>query len=213
VEDHDGKIMVDIVGLMAATFLKMQKYQFKIRNNQNEIKEEIDNLKSKLFVVSTKVKRCLESKSSLIIPNSTADLLMDHLSDDDKNAIECQRKPLKLYNYQQKAVEKFRGDNIIVVLGTGMGKTLIAVKAIEHVMRTKQSAKIMFVVPNNSLLEQQANYVRKHLTLKDGEQVTISTLAAELTYRFDNNQWEEVVSVSDVMMGTPQVFYDAVSYG
>src|SRR3989338_5596052 len=66
-------------------------------------------------------------------------------------------------DYQQKIFETCKGKNCLVVLPTGIGKTLVALMlAIERLQKFPES-KILFLAPTRPLAEQHLNYFRKHL--------------------------------------------------
>ena len=49
--------------------------------------------------------------------------------------------------YQTECLQRTIPQNTIVNLPTGMGKTLIAIRTIDHFRRVAPSSKIVFVVP------------------------------------------------------------------
>ena len=51
-------------------------------------------------------------------------------------------------------------ENVIVNLGTGLGKTLIAVRTFDHFARLDRSKLTLFVVPKVAIVEQQAEVMR-----------------------------------------------------
>ena len=71
--------------------------------------------------------------------------------------------------YKVELLEKAKMKNIIVYLGTGSGKTFIAVMLIKH-MRDElaQKKKVIFLANNVALLEQQAEVISKMTGLKTG---------------------------------------------
>merc|ERR1712087_523009 len=64
--------------------------------------------------------------------------------------------------YQKEAFQKRISQNTIVLLPTGLGKTLIAIMVIDHYLAQKPKKKILFIVPTVALVKQQANYCRKY---------------------------------------------------
>src|SRR3989338_5358744 len=65
--------------------------------------------------------------------------------------------------YQQKIFETAKSTNTLVVLPTGLGKTLIALMlAIERKNKFPLS-KILFLAPTKPLVEQHFEYFKKHL--------------------------------------------------
>ena len=66
-------------------------------------------------------------------------------------------------------LEKAKQKNIIVYLGTGSGKTFIAVMLIKHMRDLLgRNKKVVFLVNNVALLEQQAQVIRDFTGLATG---------------------------------------------
>lgn len=66
---------------------------------------------------------------------------------------------------QRAALDALIKENLIINLKTGGGKTLIAVLAVEHFLKTKPAKKIMLVVPTRVLVPQQAQYIQKEVDI------------------------------------------------
>ena len=66
-------------------------------------------------------------------------------------------------DYQQKIFETCKEKNCLVVLPTGLGKTLIALMlAIERIKKFP-GERILFLAPTKPLAEQHLNFFKKHL--------------------------------------------------
>lgn len=83
----------------------------------------------------------------------------------------------------------------LVVLPTGLGKTVIAVLSIAETLRTKRG-KILFMAPTKPLVEQHARFLKKHLV---AEPPTLFT--GEVAPAKRKQMWE----TSQVIVATPQV--------
>lgn len=66
-------------------------------------------------------------------------------------------------DYQQKIFETCAGKNCLVVLPTGLGKTLIALMLAIRRIEEFPDEKIVFLAPTRPLAEQHFNYFKKHL--------------------------------------------------
>jgi len=66
--------------------------------------------------------------------------------------------------YQQKIFETARSHNTLVVLPTGLGKTLIALMLAIERKKAFPLSKILFLAPTKPLIEQHFEYFKKHLT-------------------------------------------------
>ena len=118
-----------------------------------------------------------------------------------------QRPPSKsLRPYQEACVEHAIAEHTIINLGTGLGKTLIAVKVIDHFRRLHPGQHVLFVVPNTALVPQQAEAVRQ-----DGHaSPRVAELCGSTLDSWGAAAWEACLRANDVLLGTPQTFYNAI---
>ena len=65
--------------------------------------------------------------------------------------------------YQQKIFESCIRKNCLVVLPTGLGKTLIALMLTVERMKKFPGEKVVFLAPTKPLAEQHLNYFKKNL--------------------------------------------------
>jgi superfamily II DNA or RNA helicase/dsRNA-specific ribonuclease len=104
------------------------------------------------------------------------DLEAEEGADDEKKESGLESIINKARNYQTHFFELAKKRNIIVHLGTGMGKTLIAVLLIKHYLEledrrgtsadsnmTAKKERIVFLVPSNALAIQQCDSLRANL--------------------------------------------------
>ncbi len=99
--------------------------------------------------------------------------------------------------YQQKIFETCREKNCLVVLPTGIGKTLIALMLVIDRMEKFPKEKIVFLAPTKPLAEQHLNYFKKHLP----------ELFAEIqlfTGSVKPEQRKKIWQTSDIIFSTPQ---------
>ena len=87
-------------------------------------------------------------------------------------------KDLEARPYQMELLEKAKLENIIVYLGTGSGKTFVAVMLIKHLrgeLGTLQNGvinggkKIIFLVSSVALVDQQAREIKNCTGLEVGK--------------------------------------------
>jgi ERCC4-related helicase len=83
----------------------------------------------------------------------------------------------------------------LIVLPTGMGKTIIALRVIAEVL-SKKGGKTLFLAPTKPLVEQHACFLREHLV---GKKVAVMT--GEVAPEERELLWLE----NDVIASTPQV--------
>ena len=106
-------------------------------------------------------------------------------------------------------LEKAKQHNTIVYLGTGSGKTFIAVMLIKH-MRDEiiQNKKVVFLTNNVALLEQQAEVISKMTGL-----VTGSYCGSNGVDDWDKSRWQKERRENQVMVFIHQVFLNVLSSG
>ena len=98
--------------------------------------------------------------------------------------------------YQQNILETCLKKNCLVVLPTGLGKTLIALML--TIERMKEFAgKVVFLAPTKPLAEQHLNYFKKHLTELFGD-MQLFTGMVNATKR------KEIWRTADIIFSTPQ---------
>ncbi len=104
---------------------------------------------------------------------------------------------VELRKYQEAIIATSANKNTIVVLPTGLGKTLIAVIVAAHRLDKFNGSKVLFLAPTKPLAVQHAETFRQILNLKDDE-ICVFTSATPTNKR--NDLWEK----SRVILATPQ---------
>jgi endoribonuclease Dicer len=101
--------------------------------------------------------------------------------------------------YQQEIFLKAQQRNVIAVLDTGSGKTLISVLLIKWVFRQESSKNkvIVFLVPKVPLVEQQGKFIAQHTALRVAQ--VHSDVSAGV---MDRARWSNLFSQSDVLVMT-----------
>ncbi|XP_010738101.3 ATP-dependent RNA helicase DHX58 [Larimichthys crocea] len=113
---------------------------------------------------------------------------------------------LALYTYQEEVVQRaLRGENIIIWLPTGGGKTRAAVYVAKRHLETTQKAKVVVLVNKVHLVEQHYNKeFMPHLGSKY-DLVAVSGVSEEKDF------FGKVVQDSDVVICTAQILYNALT--
>jgi Fanconi anemia group M protein len=106
-------------------------------------------------------------------------------------------KDISARDYQQKIFETCIEKNCLVVLPTGMGKTLIALMLTIDRMKKFPGEKILFLAPTKPLAEQHLNFFKKHLPELFGE-MQLFTGSVEAGNR--KKLWQ----TADIIFSTPQ---------
>jgi ERCC4-related helicase/intein/homing endonuclease len=106
-------------------------------------------------------------------------------------------KEIKPRKYQEDIYNICKDKNCLVVLPTGMGKTLIALMLVINRQKSFPGNKCLFLAPTRPLAQQHMNYFKKHLP----------ELFAQLdlfTGKVDAEKRKELWERSDIIFSTPQ---------
>jgi endoribonuclease Dicer len=106
--------------------------------------------------------------------------------------------------------------NVIVCLGTGTGKTYIAVLLLNDPKFARElkgsyseSAKrAIFLAPTRPLVEQQAEAIKNHFPLKVGKYTGDKNVD-----NWDQNEWNKELEENKVLVMTPQILSDMLNHG
>ncbi|KAJ8328011.1 Dicer-like protein 1 [Batrachochytrium dendrobatidis] len=116
-------------------------------------------------------------------------------------------------SYQLWLFELAKAENIIAVLPTGTGKTLIALLLIEH-MHSIQSPEAanrkisVMLVPTIPLVSQQAQYIKMHSKLRTG----FSSEGVSMK-KHDFKYWKCALEENDVMVMTAEILKTSLDRG
>jgi ERCC4-related helicase len=106
-------------------------------------------------------------------------------------------KNIEPREYQQKIFESCINDNCLVVLPTGLGKTLIALMVVIERLTKFPLEKIVFLAPTKPLAEQHLNFFKKHLPELFAD-IQLFTGAVKADQR------KKIWQTSDIIFSTPQ---------
>ncbi|MEK6881414.1 MAG: DEAD/DEAH box helicase [Nanoarchaeota archaeon] len=99
--------------------------------------------------------------------------------------------------YQLKILETCKEKNCLVVLPTGIGKTLIALMLTIERMKSFPNEKILFLAPTKPLVEQHLTYFTKHLPELFGD---MNLFTGKINPTERKKLWDS----SDIIFSTPQ---------
>ena len=108
------------------------------------------------------------------------------------------KNTIELREYQIKIAESVIKKNTLLVLPTGLGKTIIALLLIIEKLKNDKSGKILFLAPTKPLVNQHLTFIHKFLTINE-EQSTIFT--GEVPPNKRKKLWDE----KRIIISTPQV--------
>ena len=117
--------------------------------------------------------------------------------------------------YQLQLFQHAEKENLIIEMGTGLGKTLIAVMSICSALSSCTSdilpvvplKKAIFLAPKVALVEQHVCYVRDQTSLRANGYCGI--MSVDL---WDNQMWRTELDKSDVLVMTSQVFLHCIHH-
>jgi len=109
-------------------------------------------------------------------------------------------KTIERRDYQVNIASSCLQRSALIVLPTGLGKTVIALLVISGVLKSK-GPKILFLAPTKPLVEQHASFLRKYL-LKD----KIAVFTGEVGSEKREKMWNE----NDIIASTPQVIVNDI---
>lgn len=99
--------------------------------------------------------------------------------------------------YQEGILETCTEKNCLVVLPTGLGKTLIALMLSIERMKAFPGEKVVFLAPTKPLAEQHLNYFKKHLPELFGDMQLF-------TGQVKPDKRKEIWQTADIIFSTPQ---------
>lgn len=99
--------------------------------------------------------------------------------------------------YQEKIFESCAKENCLVVLPTGLGKTLIALMLAIHRIKEFPGEKVVFLAPTKPLAEQHLNYFTKNLPELFGDMQLF-------TGEVKAPQRKKIWQTADIIFSTPQ---------
>ncbi len=106
-------------------------------------------------------------------------------------------KTIKPRKYQEEIYETCKENNCLVILPTGIGKTLIALMLAIHRQKKFPGSKILFLAPTRPLAEQHLHYFQKNLPEPWADmQLFTGKIHAE--------KRKEIWQTADIIFSTPQ---------
>jgi len=108
--------------------------------------------------------------------------------------------------YQEKIFQTCKEKNCLVVLPTGMGKTLVALMLSIERMQKYPGMKVVLLAPTRPLAEQHMNYFKKHLP-------ELFASMELFTGKVDASKRKELWQKADIIFSTPQCVANDVKNG
>ncbi|KAK5268453.1 Dicer-like protein 2 [Exophiala xenobiotica] len=134
----------------------------------------------------------------------------DSWSDSEPDACDQASLPLHSRAYQIEMFEQSMQGNIIAIMGTGSGKTLVAKLRIEAELQRSIGQRVWFTAPSVVLAIQQYSFLSKQLP---AFQFKLITGMDNAEYWKSQEIWDKVLFNIDVVVSTPRILLDALNYG
>jgi len=115
-------------------------------------------------------------------------------------------KHIQPRDYQKEIYESCKEKNCLVILPTGIGKTLIALMLAINRQKSFPGSKALFLAPTRPLAQQHLEYFKKNLPELFGE-------LNLFTGKVDAKKRQELWQVSDIIFSTPQCIGNDVKKG
>ncbi|MEM4265425.1 MAG: DEAD/DEAH box helicase family protein, partial [Thermoplasmata archaeon] len=105
--------------------------------------------------------------------------------------------------FQVNIAKECLSESTLVVLPTGLGKTVVALLVIADVLM-KKGGRILFMAPTKPLVDQHAAFLRKNLLIE-----SVSTFTGEMPPDRRVNDWKS----ARIIVSTPQVVENDIDSG
>ncbi|XP_035677529.1 endoribonuclease Dicer-like [Branchiostoma floridae] len=151
------------------------------------------------------------------LPASMAPAPAQHTSQPQTCHLQREPQHLSIFTprlYQMELLDAALEKNTIVCLGTGSGKTFVAVMLIKELSSQTRAAlsdggkRTFFLVNNVPLVSQQAAVITTHTNLSIGEYV--GAMGVDLWTR---DRWQQEFDTHHVLVMTAQIFLDILQHG
>ncbi|KAI9494240.1 hypothetical protein BDB00DRAFT_928356 [Zychaea mexicana] len=135
---------------------------------------------------------------------------------DDFNDLPKETKMLAPRDYQYEIFQKAVEDNVLAVLDTGSGKTLIAVMLIKYIAAKEREERMsrrntklsFFLVDRVPLVPQQYNVIKANCDAK------VVRMYGEMGIdKWSEKRWDQIFEENDVCVMTAQIFLDTLRHG
>uniref|UniRef100_A0A5B7C289 Putative dicer-like protein 4 isoform X2 n=1 Tax=Davidia involucrata TaxID=16924 RepID=A0A5B7C289_DAVIN len=151
-----------------------------------------------------------ETSQALLISGKFSTLSLDGDEESSVRDWKTEKDPRKIARkYQTDLCKKALEENIIVYLGTGCGKTHIAVLLIYemgHLIKKPQKNICVFLAPTVALVQQQAKVI------KDSIDFQVGTYCGSSKHLKSHHDWQKEMDKYEVLVMTPQILLHNLSH-
>ncbi|RCI04146.1 Dicer-like protein 1, partial [Rhizopus stolonifer] len=141
---------------------------------------------------------------------------LDEAIANELRGVNLQEAMLNPREYQYELYQKALEENVIVVLDTGAGKTLISVMLIKSMVLQEREARLtrfetklaFFLVERVPLVFQQASVIKANCD------VNLEQMCGEMEVdTWSEKRWKQIFEENDVCVMTAQIFLDTLRHG
>lgn len=121
---------------------------------------------------------------------------------------------LKPRQYQTELCNRALEQNVVIYLGTGLGKTFVTVLYLNSpqiAAQIHEGKKVVFLAPTQDLIKQQAEYINRQTLYRVKIFCGRSAHCGEHIDHWDKEIWEQEIAKVDLLFMTPQIFAAAIS--
>lgn len=141
-----------------------------------------------------------------LIPLGVTTMLIIHGMSNDDVFVEhplIKKDTVEQREFQVNITKEALEESTLVVLPTGLGKTVVALLVIANVLSRKEG-KILFMAPTKPLVDQHRGFLKKHLLIES---------IASFTGEVPPGQREELWKSARIIVSTPQVVENDMDSG
>ncbi|KAG2220792.1 hypothetical protein INT45_012461, partial [Circinella minor] len=180
--------------------------------------EFLDVLPSSNTTVTNNITPDLEQQHYYDLQNTTNNGVLDELLNniDNKQSQKEIQQELSPRDYQYELFQKAVNENVLAVLDTGSGKTLIAVMLIKHILTKEREYRLkgknkkitFFLVDRVPLVFQQYNVIKSNCD------ANIERIVGEMGIdKWSEENWKQIFKENDICVMTAQIFLDILRHG
>ena len=199
--------------------IEEENFTQNIINKENQKQEE--NKKININENNQMEEEKDEKEDIKINSNSIDFIIKDNNIIFDKNILKFENQPpiLAPRDYQLKIYEKAKNQNSIIYLETGRGKTFISIMLMANLLNIRlplfekpifdKNIKIIFLVCDTALIEQQKNNISANLKTEVGTIQGKKNKKAKSDLNTFRNMWESY----NIFVAIPTILYKLLSKG
>ncbi|CAO3657285.1 unnamed protein product [Mucor hiemalis] len=190
-----------------------------LENRMNDIDpEQLGKYLNPEFMTATPDDKAIDAELLEMANKERIELNLD-LNDEELEELEKENMNAAMLaprEYQYELFQKAVKENVIAVLDTGSGKTLISIMLIKHMVALEREARLtrrdtklaFFLVERVPLVFQQASVIQANCD------VTLEQMCGEMEVDgWSEKRWRQIYEDNDICVMTAQIFLDCLYHG